>query len=164
MMVLIDGHNLIGKMSDIKLDDADDEEKLILKLRQYRARTGRKVIVIFDPGYGFQLASKQTKGGFIVQYASQGQSADQLIINRLYKASQPQQVLVVTSDRAIQHVAKQVKAKVIPSSDFASELTFLATNHTNNDDDGGGDDDDDDINLSEDEINEWLTLFNRKCD
>ena len=68
MIVLIDGHNLIGKMSNIKLADVDDEERLILTLGQYRARTGRKVIVIFAPGVGFQLASKQIKGGLTIQY------------------------------------------------------------------------------------------------
>lgn len=40
---LIDGHNLIGKMPTLHLDDPHDEEKLVQILQQYRARTGHKI-------------------------------------------------------------------------------------------------------------------------
>lgn len=156
MLVLIDGHNLISKMPDISLDEANDEDKLILKLRQYRARTGRVVTVIFDAGSAFHLASKQTKGGLTVRYAPQGTTADTLIIKRLYHARNPQQILVVTSDRAIQRVAKQVKARVISASAFAQVLTSPP--------DHASDDDEDDRQLSEAEIQAWLAIFNQKGD
>lgn len=155
MLVLIDGHNLIAKLSDIQLDEADDEERLILKLRQYRARTGRRVVVIFDPGSDYKLASKKTQGGVTIQYAPYGKSADQLIMKRLYKAKNPGQIMVVTSDRAIQRAAQQVRARVVSSTDFAAELNKPPAN---------GQNEDVDVKLSEREIEEWLTLFRRKPD
>ena len=42
MPVLIDGHNLIAKLPGIHLDDPDDEERLVERLRRYQARTGKR--------------------------------------------------------------------------------------------------------------------------
>jgi predicted RNA-binding protein with PIN domain len=153
MLVLVDGHNLIAKLSDIRLDEADDEEKLILKLRRYRARTGRRVTVVFDPGSAYKLANQQTKGGLTIQYAPYGKSADQVIMNRLCKAKNPAQIMVVTSDRAIQQVARQVRARVVASSDFAAELDRPLDGHNDNSD----------IQLSEREVEEWLEIFTQQC-
>ena len=51
MHYLIDGHNLIGALPDISLEDPDDEVKLILVLRSWAvARRRREVTVIFDGG------------------------------------------------------------------------------------------------------------------
>jgi hypothetical protein len=151
MLVLIDGHNLIAKIPDISLNEADDEEKLILKIRQYRAKTGRRVHLIFDSGGEYKPASKQTRGGITIQYAPHGKTADELIVSCLQKSKHPQQILVVTSDRRVQSKAKQVRAKVISSTDFAAELppSFETTTGVAN------------IKLSEDEIEEWLNLFNQ---
>ena len=37
MPILIDGHNLIAKLPDLRLDDPDDEAKLVARLRAYYA-------------------------------------------------------------------------------------------------------------------------------
>ena len=43
MPILIDGHNLIGQMPGLSLEDPHDEEMLVTLLRSYRARTGKEV-------------------------------------------------------------------------------------------------------------------------
>jgi len=153
MLVLIDGHNLIAKMPNICLDEADDEEKLILSLRRYRARTGREVTVFFDAGLSFNLANKRTYGGLTVHYAPQGTPADNLIVRQLYRIKNPQQTLVVSSDRAIQRAARRVGAEIISSADFALVLTPAEDDEP---------DSEDDVALSEDEVEAWLRLFNQK--
>ena len=55
MAIMIDGHNLIGKIPGLSLDDPDDEEKLLVRLRAYRARTGKRLVVYFDPGIVYQF-------------------------------------------------------------------------------------------------------------
>ena len=50
MPILIDGHNLIGRLPDLRLDDPDDEAKLVLRLRAYAARTRKRITVVFDQG------------------------------------------------------------------------------------------------------------------
>lgn len=149
MLVVIDGHNLIGCLPEISLAEADDEEKLLFKLRQYRARTGRKLEVVFDPGVFYKPGSHRVKGGITVQYAPAGQTADQVIINRLRRLKEPTQTLVVSSDRAIQQVARMVRARVMPAADFAAGLMSPAVT-------AGPEAE---VKLSEAEVEAWLTLF-----
>ena len=96
MHYLIDGHNLIAKMPDISLDDPDDEVKLVLRLRQWTAgRRKRRVTVIFDGGLpgGAErhLSSRPVK----VIFASAGQSADALLINRIQDAKNPAEFTLI---------------------------------------------------------------------
>ncbi len=149
MLVLVDGHNLIGQLSDISLDEANDEDRLVIKLRRYRARTGRKIIVFFDSGGGYKISSKQSRGGISERYAPNNKTADDLIISYLQKVKQPQQFMVVTSDRAIQRIAKQVGSRVVSSADFAVELKPLRTSP----------EDETDVQLSDEEVADWLSLF-----
>ena len=60
MPILIDGHNLIGRLPAISLQDPDDEEKLARMLSSYRARTGKSITVVFDPGGEFLYNSGDT--------------------------------------------------------------------------------------------------------
>ena len=154
MLVLIDGHNLIGKMPDIRLDDPHDEEKLLRRISLYRARTRRKVLVVFDSGSDYKPGRKQKLAGLSVQYAPHGKSADQIIINRINKAQNPGQLLVVTSDRAIQRAAWQRRAKVVSAADFAAELVAPSTKAKP----------ETEAILSEDEVEAWLKLFQEKKD
>ncbi|MBL8045607.1 MAG: hypothetical protein JNL09_03645, partial [Anaerolineales bacterium] len=50
MPFLIDGHNLIGKMPGLRLDDPDDERQLVQFLRAYLARVKKSGTVVFDRG------------------------------------------------------------------------------------------------------------------
>ncbi len=155
MLVLIDGHNLIGQMPDIDLSEAHDEARLLARLRQYRAKTGRKLIVFFDSGGAYKPAQSRTKGGITVRYAPHGVTADRLIMNHLQKIRNPQQTLVVSSDRAIQRAAAHVRARIVASADFAAQLSARAPAAPKADDDAP---------LSEAEVDEWLRLFNQTGD
>ena len=149
MAVLIDGHNLIGKIPGLRLDDPDDEGKLLVRLRAYRARTGKRLTVYFDPGVAYQSPARRSSGGISIRQAGSGQRADDLIIRDLRRHHNPRELTVVTSDHAIQEVARQHNAQVVDAATFAEELsrppekenTFEAPP------------------LPEDEIQEWLAIF-----
>ena len=63
MPILIDGHNLIGRLPGISLADADDEQALVRLLLSYRARTGKAITVVFDPGVSSTLSQTRKVGG-----------------------------------------------------------------------------------------------------
>lgn len=153
MLVLIDGHNLIGKMPGISLADVDDEDRLLVELRRYRARSGRKIVVVFDAGVQYQASGKQTKGGITVQFAPHGKTADQVIIRRVEKAKNPRQILVVSSDRSVVQAVKRSGADVIASEDFAAQLTAPPPASKT------GPPADADVTLSDDEIADWMSIF-----
>ena len=154
MQWLIDGHNLIGQMPNLRLDDPHDEEKLLEHLRRYRAKTGHAIVVVFDAGHTYRPAATKKRGGITIQFAPAGKTADQIIMRRLRKVKNPQAVMVVSSDRAVQQAARQARVRVLNSSEFAAQLLPAAqTEH-----DAGSQAD---VTLSPDEIDEWLNLFNQ---
>jgi predicted RNA-binding protein with PIN domain len=149
MATLIDGHNLIGKLPDIRLDDPDDEEQLLSRLRGYRARTGKRLVVYFDPGATYQSPARRSKGGISVRQAGTGQRADDLIIRDLRRHHNPRELTVVTSDHAIQNVAQQYQARVIDAAIFAGELGRPPNKENTREM----------PLLPEEEVQEWLTIF-----
>jgi predicted RNA-binding protein with PIN domain len=149
MAILIDGHNLIGKLPDLQLDDPDDEDKLLVRLRAYRARTGKHLVVYFDPGIAYQSPARRSKGGISVRQAGTGQAADELMVRDLRRHHDPRELTIVTSDRAIQRAARQHGARVIDSATFAAELSRTPEQ----------DEPPDQPPLSEEEVREWLEIF-----
>lgn len=143
-------------MPNLGLDDPNDEEKLVKYLRRYCARTGRRLTVIFDPGQGYHPAETKKQGAVTVQFARQGQTADQIIKQRLGRVKNPQEVIVVSSDRAVQQAARQVRVRALTSPEFVQHL--LSTLSAPAEADLGSQVE---VKLSADEVEEWLKIFNK---
>ena len=153
MHYLIDGHNLIAKMPDISLDDPDDEVKLVLRLRQWTAGSRkRRVTVIFDGGLPGGAARHLSSRPVKVIFASAGQPADALLINRIQDARNPAEFTLVSSDREVQAAAKTRKMPLVLSGTFAARLkpdpSETDTSETPAE-----------PSLDEEEVAEWLELF-----
>jgi uncharacterized protein len=156
---LVDGHNLIGKLPDLSLSDPDDEQKLIERLHIYAQRTRRPIAVVFDPGSGYAPPRRSPYADVKVSYARAGRSADQLIVNRVRKARAPREITVVTSDRALAGRVAAEGAGVMSSEEFvrlmqpaeltreAEEMEAEARAH---------------VQVSADEVAEWLRIFGKK--
>jgi predicted RNA-binding protein with PIN domain len=153
MNFLVDGHNLIAQMPNMRLSDADDESKLVLLLRGYAARVrGRQIIVVFDHGvYGHPL----NLNGYSVtcHFAKSPQDADTQLIKRLRALDRPREWTLISSDRVIVEVARQCGVKVITSHDFAPELAAKPTSIR------GTPSEKPERALTPREVNEWLELF-----
>ena len=83
MPFLIDGHNLIGRLPDLHLDDPDDEAKLVARLRTFCARTGKRVTVVFDYGLPGGYSRELSGGGVEVVFAPAGRTADGILGERV---------------------------------------------------------------------------------
>jgi predicted RNA-binding protein with PIN domain len=147
--ILIDGHNLIGRMSTLSLEDPDDEEKLVRILKSYRARTGKAITVVFDPGTPFSLGESRREGGVEVVFAPHGSTADAVITHRIVKSRNPSGWLVVTSDLEVADQVARRGARVQRAEDLADELAAI----------GHGKADEADVHLAPDEVEAWLSLF-----
>lgn len=122
MPVLIDGHNLIGRLPALSLQDPHDEEKLVRLLKSYRARTGKRVTVVFDPGQAFHLAQTRRLGGIEVVFAPHGSTADAVIAKRVRSSRNPRGWLVVTSDQRLAETVRGHGARVQSAEEFGSGL------------------------------------------
>lgn len=155
MSFLIDGHNLIGQMPDVHLDDPHDEAKLVERLRRYRAHTGARITVIFDSGLPAGESADLSGNGVTVVFARPGVPADVLIIRRIRRVKNPRRLTVVTSDARVTDVARKWGADVVSSREFAAELNApwdveaSAPERLKSAD----------VKLSPQELAEWLALF-----
>ena len=156
MHYLIDGHNLIGKMPDIDLDDPDDEVKLVIRLRSWSARSRkRKVTVIFDRGLPGGEEKGLSSGKVKVIFAPAGRSADSLLISRIRNVKNPAEYALVSSDQRIIHLADARRMIVWRSETFAARM-----NQEREQGMGSSTADTvDDPQLSVDEVEMWLEMF-----
>jgi predicted RNA-binding protein with PIN domain len=145
--ILIDGHNLIGRLAMLSLQDADDEEKLVRLLRSYQARTGKAITVVFDPGDQFALSRSVRFGAMEIRFAPHGSSADAVIVRRVRSSRDPQGWLVITSDQELAETVMQQGARVQSAEAFALELEPHEPSDWK------------DAPLSPEEVEAWLGLF-----
>ena len=156
MQYLIDGHNLIGKMSDIHLDDPDDEVKLVLRLRSWSAKSRkRKVTVIFDHGLPGGEDRGLSSGKVKVIFAPSGRSADSLLIGRIRNVKNPAEYTLVSSDTRIIRLAEGRRMSVQRSEVFADRMNQeqAQSKHSSSDQTV------DDQQVSADEVAMWMEMF-----
>ncbi len=121
MPFLIDGHNLIGAMPDLRLEDPDDELRLVERLQRLAMRTGRRITVIFDRGAPGGTSSL-SRGGVTVRFAPSGTTADELLIRQIQTERNPRGLIVVSSDRRVQETARRRGAVVWSTAEFLAYM------------------------------------------
>ncbi|MFQ5409902.1 MAG: NYN domain-containing protein [Anaerolineales bacterium] len=152
MPLLVDGHNLIGKLPDISFSDPDKEARLIALLRRYCGRTNRKVTVVFDrgaPAGHWPSGSSKLE----VVFAPTSRTADEIIIRRIAQSRNPAGLVVVSSDGEVAAAALARRAHSRRAEDFARELAALAAQSGSSGRDR---------QLSADEVAEWEAIFRNR--
>jgi predicted RNA-binding protein with PIN domain len=152
MPLLIDGHNLIGQLPTLSLQDPHDEEELVRLLSSYRARTRKSITVVFDPGATFSLAQVRKVGGIEVVFAPHNSSADAVIARRVAASRNPRGWLVVTSDQGLAQKVTRQGARVESAESFALQLSQGPESGSESKD----------TPLSPEEVEAWLSLFEGK--
>jgi predicted RNA-binding protein with PIN domain len=153
MPYLIDGHNLIPKIPGLSLEDVDDERKLIELLQDF-CRWARKGVEVYFDNAPAGESRLQRYGQVLAHFVRQGSSADAAIRLRLKRSGkQAADWIVVSSDREIQASARQARATVLSSEQFASLLrqAFASSQDAPEIAQGTG--------LSAEELEAWLKLF-----
>ncbi|MFN3929979.1 MAG: NYN domain-containing protein [Thermoflexus sp.] len=158
MPFLIDGHNLIGAMPDLRLEDPDDEARLAERLQRLAMRTGRQITVIFDRGApgGTSLLSR---GGVTVRFAPSGTTADELLIRRIETERNPRGLIVVSSDRKVQEVARRQGAAVWSAAEFLAYMQRVLGGRRPPQSVG---EEEKPEGVNESELEDWLELFRGK--
>lgn len=152
MPYLIDGHNLIGKIPDIDLNDPNDEALLVQKLSGFVARTKQKCTVIFDQGLPGGESRMSTRGVKVI-FAPHRSNADQLIMDRISKERNPKMLTIVSSDNEVLDKAKARGMQTLKSAEFAELIQRPAPPVK------PGADEDANLRLTADEVEEWLNIF-----
>lgn len=155
MPYLIDGHNLIGKVPDISLDDPNDEAQLVQKLLGYVARTGVKIVVIFDHGVPAGVSRMSTRSVRVI-FASPTSNADRVMIDRIYKARNPKEWWVVSSDNEVLVTARRRKMHTLSAAKFADMLANPPRRAKPGREEAAN------PTISKEEVDEWLRIFSER--
>lgn len=153
MPYIIDGHNLIGAMKDIRLDDPDDEVRLVGELKRFCARTRRRVTVYFDRGVP-GLRAPQEAGGLSIRFISAPRSADQAISQHLLRLKgAARNWTVVSSDQEVQSSARRAGARPLSSEAFVRHMQMPYKGIDDREKPGA--------DMTEAELKEWQNLFRK---
>jgi predicted RNA-binding protein with PIN domain len=155
MPYLIDGHNLIPKVG-LRLDDPDDELKLVAILQEF-ARLKRQQVEVYFDGAPIGQAGTRSLGTVRTHFVKLGQTADSAIRARLLKMEKDaKNWIVVSSDREVQSSARVVRAQYISAEEFVKSLreAHHSTAKANTVD----------KKISAAEVDEWLKVFREKED
>jgi len=130
MHILIDGYNLIRQSEVFRRYDRMSLEAgrnaLMHSLAAYKKRTEHRVTVVFDAREGGFLTEERDRyGGVHCLYSRKGETADDLI-QRMIEARK-EELVVVTSDRAIADFAARRGLAAIASPIFESRLQHVET-------------------------------------
>lgn len=151
MTYLIDGHNLIGQLPDISLDEPHDEALLVQKLIGFCARTQKTCVVVFDHGLPGGTSRMSTRSVQVV-FASGRSSADRVMMERINKIPDATGWIVVSSDNQVLGSAKARRMGTLHSDVFVRMLESPPKPVI----DAG---EAAEVNLSAQEVDEWLDLF-----
>jgi uncharacterized protein len=110
-ILIVDGYNIIGDWADLRRLKAENLEaardQLIEDLKEYKAITGRDVIVVFDAHLSRGGQSEETISGIKLYYSKENETADELIERLVYEFEREKvrrHVFVATSDYVEQQV------------------------------------------------------------
>ena len=154
MPYLIDGHNLIPKIPGLHLGVIDDEMRLVELVQDFCRDNRKDAEIYFDnapPGF----SGKHKAGRVTSHFVRQGQTADNAIAQRLIKlGNSARNWTVVSSDRAVQASAREIRAQVMSSESFVSLLTRPPKTTRNP---AAADE-----TPTDSEVEEWLAIFSAK--
>ncbi|MBM4423598.1 MAG: hypothetical protein FJ030_09435 [Chloroflexi bacterium] len=151
---LIDGHNLIGQMPGLSLDDPHDEAKLAMHVRRFCVHERRKATIIFDGGLPGGVSRLSNSDVTVIFASDRRTTADDLLLNRIRNERNPGGLIVVTSDQKIANAARQRRMTVKPSREFAREVSRAAKAAR-----GAGAEKE--RGLSKEELEEWEAMFGK---
>jgi predicted RNA-binding protein with PIN domain len=118
---IIDGNNLIGKISDLWALQQKDKQmsriKLTKILDQYFSRKNVKVSLHFD-GH----AADAIPSGNLQIFYSNNVIADTKIRHEIENSNNPKTIAVISSDHGVQDCAKVNSCKIIKSEEFSKLL------------------------------------------
>lgn len=154
--IIIDAWNVIWKIPEISMlipnDLALARTKFNLLIKNYfqNKKTVYKIIYDGQPGI---ISSKYEFKGQDIQFSKNPESADQKILSFLKNQKNPSQWTIISSDRELSGRAKNIGVMVISSEEFIIKLKKNRIQFA-------GNSKKDNPNLSKNEINDWLELFN----
>jgi predicted RNA-binding protein with PIN domain len=119
---IIDGNNVIGKISLLKRFQKKDKqasrEKLLLMIERYFNKRNAKVSLHFDGHPKEQIGTIMGK----ITYSNK-LTADEMIKKEIEKSNNPKNIIVITSDFNLKEFAQKCSCNTISSEEFGKQIS-----------------------------------------
>lgn len=112
MPYLIDGNNVLGSWGGPRKGD-DRRDEVVRRVASFCRARGARAILVFDGGPLRLDRPQQDLGVVSVRVPKVGQDADSVIRNIVDAAPSPQDLVVVSSDKALYSYARTRGARVL---------------------------------------------------
>ncbi len=122
MAYLIDGNNLLGRISREELQDRRGRDGLVVRLLAFQKVVRRRIFLVFDGKPEDELAEVRVNDKFTIHYPDEGSSADDVIKNILDGLTDKRNFFVVSSDRDIKDFARARGIRSMDSDEFFRDL------------------------------------------
>jgi len=117
-MVIVDGNNVMGQRVGWHRDKSAAQKRLIEEAEALAQSRNEPYILVFDAKPDPTLPDIWDRSPLTVQYTRPGSSADELILELVYRYNRDSEVVVVTSDRALTRQVGVLGAKMMRSGTF----------------------------------------------
>lgn len=121
-MVIVDGNNVMGQRIGWHRDKPAAQQRLIEEVGRLSRHRNEPHILVFDAKMKSTVADDSNLPLFTVQYAGSGKSADELILELVYRYNSDSVVTVVTSDRALTRQVETLGSTTMRSGIFRKML------------------------------------------
>lgn len=123
--LVIDGYNLIRQIPALSRHESVSLEHgrthLIRLLAAYRKFKRHKISLVFDGALNLsEFAAGYAEAGITIYFSPQGQTADQVIMELIKK--DPQQIMVVSSDRELTRFAESNRCDWVSALEFYDKI------------------------------------------
>jgi predicted RNA-binding protein with PIN domain len=122
MAYLIDGNNLLGRISPEELKDPRGRDGLVVRLLAFQKVVRRRIDLVFDGRPEGEPSEVRVNDKFSIHFPAEGSSADDVIKEALGRQKDKRNFFVVSSDRDIRDFARARGLESIGSDEFFSEL------------------------------------------
>lgn len=117
-MVIVDGNNVMGQRVGWHRNKSAARQRLIDEVERLARSRNEPHALIFDATSGSAAPDDRIRPLLTVRYARAGSSADELILELIYRHDRPSELRVVTSDRALSRQVQVLGAGVTRSGSF----------------------------------------------
>jgi len=130
VLVIVDGYNVLrssGPTARLRGEGLRVErERFISRLRKYQSGRQDKIIVIFDGAHAdTNQPDIQSLGSMSVIFSRRGQTADEIIKSMVEQNINPENIIVVSSDRDVVDFVRSLGASVTGARSLANKLELL---------------------------------------
>lgn len=128
MHYIVDGYNLLFRILTSSVDLATRRQQIVENLNKKVKLLGLQVTIVFDSNYRLEESTKSHFETLEIQFTSRGITADEWIIEKVRQITNPETIIVVTSDKKLAWIIRNSSVRTESIEEFVTTLNKRVRN------------------------------------